>query len=362
MKLIAVDATVVYPRNDNGKGIPIIEVCTDSGLTGWGEAQASRVPEAVCAIVRHLLKPALRERIFRGERQEIESIWDRMYGIMREEGESGGFLAEAIGAVDMALWDLAGKVQHRAIHQMVGKGNPVAEVKTFVSMECAAPADMMRDALALRSEGFDVFELEHNCAEGELIAALDVLKSALSKSGRVAVNARWLHSTWDTTFERQIDQREPLWIANALAPEDPFAYNRLVKAMCTPLAVGESFHTHFELAPHFHDMAIGVLQPDLGRCGLTEAIRMAEMARSHDLPVVVRVDESVGPQLAAAIQFAAMGPNRRVEYNSKTLKMANSVLAKPIEVIQGKYEVPATPGLGIEIEEPELHLMEIQAA
>ncbi|MEI9970816.1 MAG: enolase C-terminal domain-like protein [Ignavibacteriota bacterium] len=340
----------------------MIAVYTDSGLTGWGEAQVSRVPEAVCAIVRHLLKPALNERSFRGERQEIESIWDRMYGLMREEGESGGYLGEAIGAVDMALWDLAGKMHHCPIHRMIDQDSHIGQVKTFVSMDCAAPADLMRDALALRAEGFDVFELEHNVVEGELIAALDVLKSALSKSGRVALNARWLHSDWDRAFERQIDQRDLLWIANAVPPEDPFAYRGLVKAMCTPFAVGESCHTHFEVAPLFREMSVGVLQPDLGRCGLTEAIRMAEMAGSHDLPVVVRVDESLGPQLAAAIQFAAMAPNRRVEYNSKALKMANSVLAKPIEVIHGKYEVPAAPGLGIEIEEPELHLMEIQAA
>jgi D-galactarolactone cycloisomerase len=362
MKITAVDATVVHPQSDHGKGVPIIEVFTDSGLTGWGEAQASRVPEAVCVIVRRLLRPALVERAFRGERQDVECLWEQMYEVMREEGEWGGFGAEAIAAVDMALWDLAGKAQHRPVNQIAGNGDSVTEVKTFVSLDGAAPGELIWDVAALQDAGFDVFELEYNRSEAEVLAALDVLKSALAKGRRVAVNARWLHSTWDLPFERQIDQREPLWIANALAPEDPFAYNRLVKAMCTLLAAGELYHTHFELAPLFHEMAIGVLQPDLGRCGLTEAIRMGEMARSHDLPVVVRVDESVGPQLAAAIQFAAMAPNRRVEYNRSTLKMANQVLAKPIEVVEGKFAVPPAPGLGIEIQEPELHLMEIPAA
>lgn len=362
MKLIAADATVVYPHKDRGKAIPIIEVLTDTGLTGWGEAQPSRVPEAVCDLVRHFLRPALHNRSFRGDPEEIASIWDEMYGLMREEGESGGLMAEAIGAVDIALWDLAGKVQGRAVHQIAGGGGQVSEVRTFVSMDGASPASLAHDALALRDEGFDVFELEHNQIDGELLVALDALKAALVDRGRVAVNAHWLGSNWDLTFERQVDQRAPLWLANPLPPEDPFAYNRLAKAMCTPLALGESCHTHFELAPLFHEMVIGVVQPDLGRCGLTEAMRMAEMARRHNLPVAVRVEESVGPHLAAALQFAAMAPDCRVEYNRKTLQLANRVLAKPIEVKQGNYQVPLAPGLGIEMEEPALHLMEILAA
>jgi galactonate dehydratase len=132
--------------------------------------------------------------------------------------------------------------------------------------------------------------------------------------------------------------------------------------MCTPLALGESYHTHYELAPFFHELAVGVLQPDLGRCGLTEAFRMAEMAKSHNVPVVVRVGESIGPQLAAALQFAAAAPGRRVEYRQSRLRCANAVLTRPIEVKQGRYQVPGMPGLGIEIEELELHLMETQAA
>ena len=362
MKLLSVAATVAHAGDHDGRAIPVIGIQTDSRLAGWGEAQASRAPEAICAIVRHLLNPVLRDRSFRGERKEVESIWDQMYELMRDEGESGGLIAEAIGAVDMALWDLAGKIQNRTIGQIINNGGHVSEVKAFVSMDAAAPGNLMSDALALRAEGFDVFELERTRTEGELLAALDILKSAMGKSGRVAVNARWLHSNWDTLFERQIDQREPMWIANPFAADDPFAYERLFKAMCTPIAAGELYHTHHELAPLLHEMAIGVLQPDLGRCGITEAIRMADMAKSHDLPVVVRVDESVGPQLAASLQFAAIAPGRRVEYNLNTLKMANSALAQPIKIQQGKYEVPTGPGLGIDIEEPELHLMEIPAA
>jgi L-alanine-DL-glutamate epimerase-like enolase superfamily enzyme len=363
MKLSCVEATVVHPPEGAAGGIPIVEIRTDSGLSGWGEARATRAPDAVVDIVRDLLSPILRGRSFRGDREEIESLWDCMYGVMRAEGQTGGFTPEAIGAVDIALWDLAGKVQNKSVHQIAGNSEGAAEVKAFASL-AAAPAEVLADAAArLRTAGFDVFEVIHNGSERDLIAALDLLKESLKEGERIAVNARWrLRPSWDFSFERQIDQRGPLWLANPLPPEDPFAHGRLSKAMCTPLALGECYHTHYELAPFFHELAVGVLQVDLGRCGLSEAFRMAETARNRNIPVVVRVGATVGPQLAAALQFAASAPDRRVEYNRGRLKATNAVLTSPIELKQGKYQVTAAAGLGIGIEEAELHLMETQVA
>jgi D-galactarolactone cycloisomerase len=361
MKLTSIAAAVVYPPKPGVQGIPLIEIQTDSGLTGWGEAQASRSPDAVCDIARDLLVPALENWSFRGGRSEIESLWDGMYALMRHEGQTGGFMLEAICAVDMALWDLDGQARRQPVYQLAGNPSVVAEVQSFVSLPtCRA---VMPTLQSLRNAGVDLIELAYDRGEADLIAALDCAKAALEGAGRVAVNARWrLNSGWDLCFERQFDQRDLLWLANPLPPEDPFAHGRLSKVLCTPLALGETWHSHYELAPFLHEMAVGVLQLDLGRCGLTEAFRMAEMAQCHGIPVVVRVGESLGPQLAAALQFAAAAAGRRVEYGGELLKTANSALGRPVEWKQGKYRVPDAPGLGIEVVEAEIHLMETQAA
>jgi D-galactarolactone cycloisomerase len=362
MRISAVEATVAYPRDGGGHGIPLIEVHTDQGLTGWGEAQASRVPEAVCDIVCDLLNPALRNRTFHGDREEIEFIWDYLYGMIRAEAESGGFADNAIGAVDMALWDLAGKTQNRALHQIINHDS-AREVETFVSLPCADSAVLTGSLRTLSEAGVDTFEIAFDSSREDLIAALDLAKFTLAEKGQIAVNTLWrLDPDFDFAFERQIDQRTPLWVANPLPPEDPFAHSRLSKVMCTPLALGEAYHTHYDLAPFFHELAVGVLQPDLGRCGITEALRMAEMARRHGNPVVVRVGESLGPQLAAALQFGASAPDRLIEYNPGRLKRANAVISTAIQWEKGKYRVPTAPGLGIQMDEPEIHLMEIQVA
>src|SRR5579863_3402915 len=350
MKLTSIEATAAYPPNGSGQGIPIIEVQTQDGMAGWGEAQASRVPEAICDIVREVLSPLLKNRSFAGDCAEIESAWDRMYAAMRNDGQTGGFMLEAISAVDIALWDLAGKIHCQPIHEIAGDPLNASRVEAFASLPCL-DADVLEGVvMSLRDAGFQVFELTHDHSEEELIPALDALKRILPEDGRVAVNACWrFHPEWDFRFERELDRHAPLWLANPLPPEDPFAHGRLAKILSSPVALGESYHTHYELAPFFQKHAIGVLQLDLGRCGLTEAFRMAKVARNHHIPVVVRVGESLGPQLAAALQFAAAAPGRRVEYSHQRLQAANRVLTERIELQRAAYQVPCGAGLGIGI-------------
>lgn len=363
MKLTFVGARLVRPLKDTAEGIPLIEVRSDNGITGWGEAQASRSPEAVCNVVRDVLSPALQNRDFHGERNEIESMWDGLYALMRREGQTGGLVLEAIAGVDIALWDLAGRARNQAIHQIAGNPAGLVEVAAFTPISCADPSRLAGHVETMLKSGLDVFEVAHDASEEELISTLDRMKEPLHKAGRVAVNGRYrLDPSWDFRLERQIDQRGPIWLANPLPPEDPFAHSRLAKAMCTPIALGECYHSHYEIAPFFHELAVGVLQPDLGRCGLTEAFRMARIAQMHNVPIAVRVGRSLGPQFAAALQFAAAAPGRRVEYSPERFKTTNSALLKPIELKEGKYRVTAAAGLGIQIEDGDIHLAGTQAA
>jgi len=357
MRLSEIEATVVYP-DGREHGIPIIQIRADDGLTGWGEAQASRVPEAVCEVVSNWIGPALKNCVLPRRREEIESIWDSMHEAARREAECGGLADAALGAVDMALWDLAGKARNCAVHRMV-EGAGVAEVEAFVSFSCAEA--LPETVQPLVDGGFRVFELRLDRSAEELIAAMDRLRRLVPRNARIAVNALWrLGVAANSGLARQIEKREPLWLANPLPPEDPLAYGRLAKTLGTPLALGEAYHMHFDLAAFFEEGAVGMLQPEIGRCGFTEALRMAELAQSRRIPVAVRAGQSLGPQLAAALQLAALAPGRRVEYRPAWLKTVNSVLAAPVQMRHGKYRVPEEPGLGIELEEPEVHLLETQ--
>src|ERR1700678_203000 len=93
----------------------LVRVETAEGVVGWGEAQAPVAPEVSKAIVDVLLAP-----ILIGTSAEVPAeSWELMYSAMRVRGQTGGFMLDAISAVDIALWDIAGKVQGQPVSRLL---------------------------------------------------------------------------------------------------------------------------------------------------------------------------------------------------------------------------------------------------
>src|SRR5260370_25881546 len=111
----------------------LIKIKLDSGLEGGGEAQAPLAPEVACTIVNLLLKPVLLDANFDGSIPEIERLWDQMYSAMRVRGQTGGFMLDAISGVDLALWDLAGKIQERPVSELIPGSAKRREVPAYYS-------------------------------------------------------------------------------------------------------------------------------------------------------------------------------------------------------------------------------------
>jgi galactonate dehydratase len=243
--------------------------------------------------------------------------------------------------VDIALRDLAGKAVGKPICRMLAE-SPDARVPAYYSgLPAAGRADAARQAIA---QGFGRFKLFYDQpGPGAFFAAMDDLPPAL-----YAVDALWRHTPESALeFGRELDARRALWLEAPLAPEDPLAHGELARKVETPLAIGESYRTRYELAPFFREGAVEILQPDLGRCGITEGMRLARMAGS--IPVVPHLSIAFGPQIAAALHVAAAAGNCNLaEYNPSVLETANRFLAEPIRIDGACYSVPLGPGLGIE--------------
>jgi galactonate dehydratase len=96
------------------------------------------------------------------------------------------------------------------------------------------------------------------------------------------------------------------------------------------------------------ESAIAFLQPDLGRCGITEGLRIAGLARDHGARILPHVSIAQAPQLAAAIHFAAAVPEcDLLEFNPTVLEVANRYVTQPIELREGACIAPTGPGLGV---------------
>jgi galactonate dehydratase len=314
----------------------LVKLTTDTGLVGWGEAQAPLAPQVACDIVRLLLAPVLRDAVFGGSIAEIRELWRRMYQTMRVRGQTGGFMLDAISGVDIALWDLAGQMQNRSIAAMISAA-AAARVPAYLS---GLAKNGVPDA------AFRAVKLFHDAGEAALFARIDSLPAGV----RFAVDALWrLDAASAPSFGEELDRRGALWLEAPLPPEEVAAHRELARVITTPLAVGESYRTAYEIAP-FLDCA-RVIQPDLGRCGITEFLRIAEMARAAGAQMVPHVSIALGPQIAAAIHAAAATGCPWLEYNPNVCRVANAYLEEPIGFADAAYVTPLSFGLGVRLNE-----------
>jgi D-galactarolactone cycloisomerase len=334
----------------------LVKVTTDSGLVGWGEAQAPLAPEVACTIVRLLLSPVLCGQPFDGSIAAIERLWMSMYSTMRVRGQTGGFMVDAISGVDIALWDIAGKLARKPVCQLICAEDVRDHVPAYISG--LAGANKLEAARPHIDQGFTIFKLFH---DGEWPAILDSVDELRDAGLGVAVDALWRLDP-DTAAERgaELDPKRVHWLEAPLPPEDPAAHAILSRAIETPIAIGESYRTVFELRTFVLARAMQILQPDLGRCGITEGLRIAALGEMHGMKVVPHVSIAMGPQVAAAVHFAAAVPNcSLLEYNPSVLEMANQFLRTPLVIRDAAYAVPQSPGLGIEIDDDRLAAMSI---
>ncbi len=334
----------------------LVKVTLENGIHGWGEAQAPLAPRVACAIVTDLLAAVLQGQAFDGERRTIEALWMRMFQTMRVRGQTAGFMMDAISGIDLALWDLAGKLRAQPVARLLASDAEdlvrcyLSGVSGHYAEERATFASQHFD------EGFDAVKIFHDATGEDLISQIDTLRNPLGDSARIAVDALWrFQLPRDEPLLRELAARKLFWLECPFVPDELEPHRRLRRGHEIPLALGESYRTRRELEPFFAEGLIRYVQPDLGRSGLTETLRIADSAASCGVEVVPHVSIALGPQIAAAIHAAAVISNCRIcEYNPTVFDVSNRYLREPLSMAGGSYRVPEIPGLGIEIREADL--------
>lgn len=313
----------------------LVRVTLDDGRIGWGESQAPLAPEVPAAIVEKLLAPVLEGEAFDATPTGIAALYDRMYATMRVRGQTGGFMLDAIAGVDLALWDLAGKIADRPVSKLIAD-SPKFTVPAYLSGLAGASHDARLEfARPFLDSGFSTIKLYYESEWSGLLDLMDALPVA------TAIDALWHLPSIEAA--EALDSRNCAWLECPFMPEEIDRHLELSRVLRTPIAIGESYRTPAELQPLLY--AAAILQPDLGRCGITGTLRIAALGK----PVVPHVSIAFGPQLAAAIHVAAALENCELcEYNPKVFETANRFIAPVLEIDGAAYRVPALPGLGIE--------------
>ncbi len=333
----------VYPVMDRSV---LVRVETESGVVGWGETYGIVAPKATTAIIDDLLADFVVGR----EPSDASTVHDDLYNLMRVRGYTGGFYLDALAAVDIALWDAAGRLVGKSVYELLG-GCLRDEIPAYVSgLPKPTLTERAEFAREWQGRGFDSFKFAAPVADDGVVAEISALREALGSDARIAADLHWVH-TPDEAIDT-IRQMEPhgLWFAEApVATEDVQGLAQVAQGVDTPIGAGEEWRTTYEAKLRFDVNAVSIVQPEMGHTGITQFTRIARMAHERGIQIIPHATIGSGVFLAASLQASvALEGLVGHEFQHSIFERNHGLITEGIECSEGAYRIADGPGLGVE--------------
>jgi D-arabinonate dehydratase/D-galactarolactone cycloisomerase len=332
----------------------LVRITADDGTVGWGEAHAPLGPEATVAVVEHVLAPILLGQ----DPLAIERHWEYMYGSQRLRGHLMGYQLEAISGVDIALWDLAGKLLDLPVATLLG-GSLRTELPCYASgVPGRTPDERYASAARFVDEGYTAVKASigrGNVADD--LAGVTAVVEGVAGRADVLVDAHGAYATdLALTVGRKLEALGVYWLEDALPPEDIAGYARLAAALDMLVVGGETECTRWQVQERLAAGAFDAVLPDVCRAGgISEGRKIADVARLHNVRWCAHVSMGSSVHVAAAAHLAAASPNFLIfEFPSTPNPLGDALLTAPLRPVGGVLTLPDGPGLGITFDEDQL--------
>ncbi|QLE79735.1 mandelate racemase/muconate lactonizing enzyme family protein [Francisella sp. Scap27] len=383
MKIIAVEVFDVYCDKRPAWSPVFVKVITDEGITGVGEAGLAY--DLGHSAAANMIQEFAQAMVIGTDPFNSEKLWDRM---LRESfwGLGGGpVVYAAMSAIDIALWDIKGKALGLPVYELLGgKTNP--KLRTYASQlqfdwdqyerkALYKPEDYAKATEKAVTEGYDAIKVDPMMFDdkGETLydctlpfrrshlnlirERMQAIRDVLGENGDIIFEC---HSLPSLTSALQLGEIAEDF--NCLYFEEPVNYlnsklhEPLKQKLDVPIAAGERLYLRHGVREYIEKQTIDILQPDIGLCGgLTEAKKICDYVDMYDVKIQAHV--CGGPiATAASLHLETAIPNFMIhEHHTYALKDFNRELCiQDPQPVNGFFEAPSTPGLGIEINEKAL--------
>jgi L-alanine-DL-glutamate epimerase-like enolase superfamily enzyme len=333
----------------------LVKLTTESGIVGWGESFGVVAPEAVALIARDLLTPLVLGR----DPHDVVAIAEDIYNAMRVRGFFGGFYVDALAGVDIALWDLRGKLTGLPVCKLLGAQRHT-RIPAYVSGLPKATRDE-RAQLAKEwiDKGFSAVKFAAAVAHEGEVAELRSIREAVGPGPQILADLHWQYT--DQEAIKLITALEAYELAVAEAPvqsEDLEGQARVAAAVKTPVAIGEELRTVFEYRPRFVRRCMSIIQPEMAHTGITQFWQICQLARAFHCQVMPHATIGVGIAQAASLHVSAALSNLVMhEYQHSIFDRNLQFINGNMRCEAGYFYLPAGPGLGVEPREAVLQYL-----
>lgn len=331
-----------------GQYATLVKVHTEDGSIGIGEAYGLPAPEVTATIISKVLAPLLVSQ----DALATTAIWERLYHSQAAGGHNRGFYIEAIAGLDLALWDLRGKVANCPVHRLLG--GPIRETVNCYASPVAlheTPDESTAHAQEYVDAGFRALKVKIGRGLRTDREHLTAVRAQVGEAVDILVDA---NCSYDldvaTAVGGMLRELGISWYEEPLAVDDIRNLAELRRRTGLTLVNGETHFTKFDLRDSLLSQAIDVFMPNVSRCGgITETMRIAAVAAAFHVDIAPHGVGS-GVSLCAALQLMAATPNLRTyEYNRLPNPLREQILRNPPQFSNGALRVPTTPGLGFEL-------------
>ncbi|AWV96744.1 galactonate dehydratase [Arcticibacterium luteifluviistationis] len=339
-----------------------LKIETDNGIIGWGEPIVEGKADTVKAAVIELM-----ESLIGKDPQDIETHWNNMYrgGFYR----GGPVLMSALSGIDQALWDIKGKFFNTPIYNLMG-GKARDKVKVYSWIAGETKEDLVNGILRAKSEGFEAVKMN---ATNELqiidsykkidwvLERVAALREAVGYSVDIGIDFHGrLHKAMAKVMASALDEYHPMFIEEAVEPENNEALRDIANACSIPIATGERMFSRWQFKKILSSGYVDIIQPDLSHAGgITECKKIISMAEAYDVAAAPHCP--LGPiALSACLQVDASCHNAFIQEQSLGVQysagdgkdLLNYLTDKSVfDFKDGFVEVIKGPGLGIEVNE-----------
>ena len=363
--IAAVEAVPLrYPEpNNNGKvrHVTLVRLETAGGAVGWGEAITGT--EEASIAMKVVIDRGFAPRLVGRDPRQVEAIWSEFRETTYWTG-NGGIVTFAISAIDMALWDLTGRLAGVPVYQLLGgKRHDRIRAASSVIFDTADIEGIGRQFAELHARGYEV--LKGGWGHDLSIAFgrdpkrdLDIVRTireAVGDDAEIIVDVV-AGSGWDANhairMARAFEPYRLFWLEDALTEGDLAGWARLRAATATPLCTGEKGWT----VPHFRGLvgsgSLDIVMLDPGRAeGVTGTRKVIEMAADAGLSWNAH-SWSSALNTAASLHLSAASANVLVlELKPEPSPMQHELVTNPIEMHAGWIDVRDAPGLGVTVDE-----------
>jgi L-alanine-DL-glutamate epimerase-like enolase superfamily enzyme len=332
-------------------GLVLVEIETEDGIRGYGEALARYSLRSYVSLIEDILAPRLVGR----NPFDVEGLWQSM--LRSITGKAGGLLLEAIAACDIALWDIMGKACGQPLHRMLGSMGREQVQAYASSISWDVDAIAVTQAERAVENGFSMIKIKIGAPAERALERAALIRRTVGDRIELTADGNWAFDH-DTAIRvgKGLADLGFTWFEEPLIAEDVEGYQRLRAAIPLRLAAGESEHTVYGCRTLIASGAVGVIQPDVARSGgITETRRIGALAYAFNVPFAPHIGFCGAVCAAASLHLSASLPNfltyeSMIFDNALRQELAVEDVTSTKLLKNSMLPVPQGPGLGIEID------------